>query len=230
MVKITLFTLAVLSFLVLVGSIDASGNCTPIYGGGITCKDNERISIDKKVLHPTQKTPQNGDVYVDTLSSTDPKFLPDQTVKFQLSVTNTGRNNIKEANIIDTFPSYVNFVKGPGSYNSSDRTLTIKVNELKSNETRRFEIEAKTSPFSLIPSSLQTACGLNLVSVKSGRNESADNSVICIERREIAKGGLPVMNPPQMKQTPNTGPGMLALFSLAPLALGGIFLRRRALS
>jgi len=226
-----IFSLTAAFFLAFAGSASAAATyggygtpCEPIYGGGEVCVSKGQISINKTV-----KNPSTG-AFVDNLSlSSDPKYTANQTVEFQLTLTNTGKETLKEITVTDTFPSYIVFESGSGAYDSKTKTLTFKVNDLKANESRNFIIKGKVAGTANLPQDQAVTCVVNQVKANSSENESSDVSQFCIEKTVITtKGGLPVMPAPTMKQTPPTGPEMLSLAALIPAAGAGIFLRRRS--
>lgn len=230
--KKIIFALTAFAFVAFTGSAFASNNggygtieCQPIYGGGETCETSNKFVLDKKVLHPT-KTKGNVEVYVDNLSINDPKYAPSQQIKFQFTVTNTGTTKLDEVTFTDFLPNYVEFVSGPGSFDSNTNKLTYTIEDLNANETRQFVIVAKVKGANSLPNTQNTVCVVNQASLTRGNDESRDNSQFCIEK--TTKGGLPVMPAPKMTQTPSTGAESLALIGLIPAAVGGLFLRRRS--
>ena len=226
--KKLILTAAVL-FLSVTGAAYASYGseaCQPIYGGGQTCVTTAKFILDKKVLHP-KETKGNAQVYVDNLSINDPKYTGGQKVKFQLIVTNTGNSVISELTLSDVLPDFVDFVSGPGTYDSKTRTMTLSILNLNPDESRKYTIEAKTRANENLPQGQGIVCVVNQASLKSGNDESRDNSQFCIQKT-TTKGGLPVLSAPGLKQTPATGPEMLSLIGLIPAALGGLLLRRKA--
>jgi uncharacterized repeat protein (TIGR01451 family) len=105
--------------------------CQPIYGGGETC-----ISVGNLLLNKTVQNPQTK-AYVDNLSlSSDPKYGPSQKVEFKLSITNTGNSKLDTVTVADTFPSYINYSSGPGTYDPGTKTLTFQDFNLNPNETK----------------------------------------------------------------------------------------------
>lgn len=221
-----------LSLFLASGSYASYGSeaCQPIYGGGQTCVTTGKILIDKKVLHPTQKT-KGGilSTFVDNLSINDPKYSPLQTVGFQLTVTNTGDSTLSEVKVTDIFPAYLNFVAGPGNFDAAARTLTFNIVNLNPNESRKFNIETKVVAPDSLPSGQGVVCVVNQAGALFDNQESKDNSQFCIERKVTAKGGLPVVDAPKgMTKTPATGPEMLPLIGLIPAGAAGFYLRRRS--
>lgn len=199
--------------------------CQPIYGGGQTCVTTAKFILDKKVLHP-KGTKGNAQVYVDNLSINDPKYTGGQIIKFQLIAANTGNKTISELTLTDILPDFVDFVSGPGTYDSKTRTITLSIPNLNPDESRKYTIETKARTNETLPQGQGIVCVVNQASLISGSDESRDNSQFCIEKK-TTKGGLPVLSAPGLKQTPATGPEMLGLIGLIPAALGGLFFRKR---
>lgn len=196
--------------------------CQPIYGGGETCVSNANISINKTVQNPTTKA------YVDNLSlSNDPKYSPNQKVEFKLTISNTGDKTLDEVKVIDTFPSFLAFSNGAGTYDNKTKQLTFKIFNLKPNESKTYNVEAKVT--ANLPTDQAVNCVVNQAQAISGSNQSSDIAQVCIEKVvATTKGGLPVMSPPSMTQTPATGPEMLSLLAMIPTALAGFYLRKRS--
>src|SRR5450830_1234420 len=107
---LSLFLLSALSFL----PGKAYADCQTVYGGGQTCTYSS-FSLQKFVQVPGQSN------FVNNLYSDSP-FALSQTVNFKIIVTNTGSQDLSSVTVIDTFPQYVNFVSGPGSFNKNNNT------------------------------------------------------------------------------------------------------------
>ena len=211
----------------LASSASASTSCQPIYGGGETCVQVGNISINKTVKNPTTGS------FVDNLSVNDPKYSPASTVNFQITVTNTGNGNISSTTVKDTFPNYVTFVSGPGSFDSNSKVLTFTVENLAAGASQIFNVSAKIVDQNSLPADQGVTCVVNQVNATSNDNQqSSDNSQFCIEKPTqpgtTTKGGLKVFPAPAVVTTPATGPEMLPLIGLIPSGLFGIFLRKKA--
>ncbi|EKD86769.1 MAG: hypothetical protein ACD_37C00152G0003 [uncultured bacterium] len=202
--------------------------CQPIYGGGQTCVTTEKISINKTVLNPLKSKGGTTDVFVDNLSINDPKYAPTQTVKFQLTVTNSGNSTLNTVTVYDILPDFVDFVSGPGNFDKNSRTLTFNLSNLNPNESRTYTIVGKVVSPTSMPSDQGVVCVVNQSIAKFSDQESRDNAQFCIERKVTTKGGLPVVPPPSITQTPPTGPEMLPLIGLIPTAGIGFLLRRKS--
>ncbi|MCL4354515.1 hypothetical protein M1349_03540 [Patescibacteria group bacterium] len=204
-------------------------NCQPIYGGGQTCVNKGKIQLNKKVQKP------GTDQFVENLSrDNDPRFAPNQSVSFQLFVTNTGEQTLGQVEVKDTFPQFVNFTSGPGDFDNNTKTLTFLVFNLNPNETRTFTIVGTTVDTNNLPGNQGITCVVNRAEAVSDNNTSSDNATLCIEKvlptpaPSVTKGGLPVVTTPKITTTPPTGPEMLPLIGLIPAGIGGLFLRRKA--
>lgn len=203
--------------------------CQPIYGGGQTCPQAPNIAINKQV-----KNPQTGS-FVDNLNVNDPKFSPNQTVSFKITLTNTGNVNMASVNIRDIFPQFVNFISGPGSFDTNTKTLSFTVSNLSTNESRTFDISGKVISNDQLPDNKGIVCVVNqAIATMStdGQQTSQDNSEFCIQKQAVeqptTKGGLKVFPQPQVATTPSTGPGALPLLALLPSGVLGFLLRKRS--
>ena len=204
-------------------------NCTPIYGGGESCLPQDKISIDKKV-----KTP-NSDKFVDNLTQAQAKYKAGDSITFELTITNKGKDTLKEITVIDKLPAYIIYTSGPGNFDSKTRTLSFRFNNLKPNESRKFMVVGTVNNVG------KSTCVVNYASVRSGNLKADDNSRFCLEKsvcvegpasgqptQPTTKGGFPVMPAPKgMTQTPATGPASLPLLSLLPLGLAGFYIRKK---
>ena len=112
----------------------ADFSCQPIYGGGQTCTSSNNIVIDKKILNPQTNT------MVDNLGINDPKYQPGFITTFQIKITNTGNKDFPKVEVKDTFPQYVEFSSGPGSFDANTKTLSFSLENLKVNESKTFTI------------------------------------------------------------------------------------------
>lgn len=248
MKKLTLSLLFTAACLFIAGGLSyADTTCQPIYGGGQTCVTAGNLLIDKKVQNPS-----NG-IYVDNLGINDPKYNPDQTVNFKITVTNTGSETMNTVTVKDILPSYVSYVSGPGTYDANTNTLTFEIKDLKANETREFTVTGKVAPANSIPQNQSISCVINQAQGIVDGKASQDNAQFCLEQPTqpttpgkgetipgkggvvaqpvvpiTTKGGIKVFPPPVITTTPATGPEMFALIGLIPGAGLGFFLRKKA--
>ncbi len=225
MYKSLILSLAVAGTLLVSAPAYASyaNPCQPIYGGGQNCVTKGQISLDKKVQDPKSKE------YVDNLSRNNARYVAGQTVNFKLVVTNTGDSKIDEVTVTDTFPQFLNFVSGPGKFDNDSKTLTFTVSNLNASESRTYTVVGKVADAANLPKDAGITCVVNQAEAVADDSKSDDNANLCIETFvPMTKGGLPVMQAPNMTSTPATGPEMLPIIGLIPAGLGGLFLRKKS--
>jgi uncharacterized repeat protein (TIGR01451 family) len=214
---------------VLTGKTFADVSCQPIYGGGQSCVTTNNIVVNKTVLNP--QTNQ----FVDNLSINDPKYQPGFITTFQISVTNTGNNNISQVDVKDIFPQYVSFASGPGTFDTNANTLSYSLTNLAPNETRTNSVVGRifnAAQISVAQNSV--VCVVNqAIAMINNANVSQDNAQFCIQNTApvavtTTKGGFPVYSSVPVTSTPSTGPDAFSLILLAPTGLAGIFMIRYA--
>lgn len=217
-----LFAYLLVASCYLLVAVPAQAQCTPVYGGGVTCSAIA-VSINKTVANPQTA------VFVDNLGVNDPKFAVEQIVNFRLAVTNTTNQSIGRVMVKDIFPQFVSFVSGPGSFDANSKTLSFEVANLNANETRTFDVQGKTAAENQLPASAGIVCVTNqaTATLDDGRL-TQDNSQLCVEKKVIGaqvvvtKGGV-------VTQIPSTGPELYSLLILVPSALLGAVLRKKAI-
>lgn len=197
----------------------AYADCTQIYGGGQTCTSYS-FSLQKFVQVPGQSN------FVNNLSINDPKYNLSQTVNFEIVVTNTGSNYISSVTIVDTFPQFVSFVSGPGSFNNSNNTLTFVVNNLNAGQSQTINLSGKIASTN-VPQGITCVVNQAAGTDNNGDTNTASSQLCITNVANVTP--TPVLLPvAQIKTTPPTGPEMLPLFALIPGALSGLYLRRKS--
>lgn len=197
------------------------GPCQAVYGGGEVCVQKGNIAVNKMVLNPQTHT------FTDNLEIKDPRHNPDQIVTFQITVTNTGKSKLSKVEVKDNFPQFVNFVSGPGSFDSNNKTLTFNVNDLNPNESRNFKIIGKVVTVDKLNVD-GIVCVVNQSTARADEQISQDNAQFCLEKNiAVTKGGQLVFPAPKVDITPTTGPEMIPLLALLPTGIAGFLLRRR---
>ena len=221
MIKRLFYTLFLFTALTFFLPNKAFADCQALYGGGQTCTSYS-FSLQKFVQVPNQ----SWNDFVNNLSINDPKFSMSQTVNFRLIVTNTGSNNISSVTIVDTFPQFVSFVSGPGSFNNSNNTLTFVVNNLNVGRSQTFNLSGKIAN-SGVPQGITCVVNQAAGTDNNGDTNTA-SSQLCIQNVVNVTPTPVVLSAAIVKTTPATGPEMLPLFGLIPAALGGLFLRKKS--
>ena len=209
----------------------ADTSCQPIYGGGQSCVTTNNIVVNKTVLNP--QTNQ----FIDNLSINDSKYQPGFIATFQISITNTGNNNVARIDVKDIFPQYVSFGSGAGTFDINTNTLSFSLTNLAPNETRKYSIVGRILNADQIPVAQgSVVCVVNqAIATIDSANVSQDNAQFCIEKAApsittvTTKGGFPVYSPVYVATSPKTGPEAFGLIAMIPTGLAGWFLRKQAI-
>lgn len=163
--------------LIFVPAKKAIGNY--YYGGG---EEEVDVLIDKMVKDP------GNDKYVDNLSVSDYKFSAEQEVIFRLTVKNTGDKTLNDVEVKDILPSYIDFVSGPGSWDSGNRTLKFDFDDLDPGESRDFEVKGRIKSESDLPEG--RVCVTNKGEVRVEDEYDEDTAGLCIGK-EVKEEVLP---------------------------------------
>lgn len=204
-------------------------NCNALYGSGETCIQEGKLVLDKKVLHPTTSNTKGGktEQFVDNLGINDPKYKPDQTIRFQLVVTNTGSKALTNIKVEDTMPQYVLSVTGEGKFDTNTKIYSQTIDKLDANASRTIIITAKIAPATELPEDQGITCLINHAEATTINDSTEDNSQFCVEKPVLPKKDTKVYPAPVVKKTPPTGPEAFALIPVIGGAISGILLRRK---
>lgn len=225
--KLLLFLSVIFSLIFPLKSY-AETNCQLMFGGGQNCVTTSDLSINKTVLNPQTKQ------FVENLNINDPKYQPSFLVTFKISVTNHSTATMAKINVKDIFPQYVNFSSGDGVFDSKTKTLSFNITNLKSQETKTFTVIGKVVASEQISTNQGSGvCVINQATATAdNQNKSQDNTQFCIDKKAPQQNQTTIPNTSlpakQLIITPATGPESLALFSLIPIGLTGLFLRRKS--
>lgn len=160
-------------------------SCTTSYGGAATCLQGQLVLI-KDVKNPITSG------FVKNLSTADATFSPDGEVLFRLTVKNTGSANLDPVTVKDIFPNHLTFESGPGTFDSSSKTLTFTLNNLLSGESRQVQIMAKIDPASSFPTGRNFFCEVNDALAQAGGISAEDTAQLCIQTNVLGTSTLPV--------------------------------------
>jgi uncharacterized repeat protein (TIGR01451 family) len=224
--------------------------CPPVYGGGTICADTN-ILVDKKVKDPESNQ------YVNNIDQNQTLFSPGDHVFFRVSVTNIGTSTLKNITVMDNLPQFLTVLQTPGTYDNSQRRITIPVDSLNSQETKSFDLELILSPVEALSGTSSTFCLSNQAVARVDTHQSNDTTQFCVQKTSytsITKGGLVVTTPPptptptipantkgglpvyqqnqvtQPSKSPSTGAEALIVPLLGAVSGVGIFLRRKTRS
>lgn len=206
----------------------ALADCTQLYGGSQSCANSNEFSIEKMVQRPGK----GGGDYLDNLSINDAKYSPNQNVSFEIVVKNTGSSTIPTLTVTDTFPQFLSFVSGTGSFDSNTKTLTFTINNLGAGKSSTYNVTGKIADATLMPSDQSVICLINQANgTDSNGATNTSSSQFCVQKSAVAtsqpvvfatKGGITT--------TPATGPEMLPLIGLIPGGLAGFILRKKSIN
>lgn len=221
-------TLLILSafFALAQNAFAGESNCQVVYGGGQTCTTSVKFTVNKLVQIPTK----GGGDFVDNFTINDQKLSGGQTVNFKIVITNTGDTTLKNLTVVDTFPQFLNFTAGNGTFNSNNKTLTFVIDSLDAGKSAEFVISAKASEEKDLPNGSGVTCTTNnVLATDSTGSQGSDNAQVCIQKNVLAAAAAPqVFEKVPTKQIPATGPELYSLIGLIPAGLGGIYLRRKS--
>lgn len=208
MKKIYAFLAIVFLSLFVANSVSAS--CGGQYES--PCQSYSMI-VDKMVQKPG--TPD----YVDNLSVSDPRYKPTNNVMFKITIKNTSTTAFGELIAKDYVPSYLTPVEGPGTFDSSTRTITWNAGYFAVDEQKTYYFKMQIANQSNLPSDKGLFCLVNKAQAWSNDVSDDDSSQFCIEKQ--------VSTPPKV---PSAGPEMgLIIFSGELFALGtGMYLKKKA--
>jgi uncharacterized repeat protein (TIGR01451 family) len=148
----------------------AAVRCESQYGGGEICIRTGELQINKKVLNPEDNN------WVDNLGAKDYHFAPGEIVKFKLEIKNVGDEKLKNINVRDLLPTYLNHYSG---------NLDFQIEYLLAGESVEKELEAKIALSENFPNNNSLICVINSAEAWSENEKDKDTSQICIEKKVL---------------------------------------------
>lgn len=191
----------------------------PVYGGGVIVPRGGQVLIDKTVQNPASG------FMVDHLGPLDPKYRPKQFITFNIVVRNPGDQTLSRVEVKDIFPKkngqkLIDFMTGPGEYDSSNDTLNFTVNDLEAGGSRNFTIKGRIVHPSLLAQFENVICTEpgNIVEASADSQSDRDENRFCIEKEMI------------VPSVPPAGPQdwLISLAGLSTIFVGGLYLRKKA--
>ena len=117
----------------------------------------------------------------------------------------------------DTFPSYLTFVAGPGTYDKASNTLTFKLENVIAGEMRTVEILTKVLDNKAFPSGRGFFCVTNVANVSALNRSDRDTAQLCIQTEILGATTLPAAG----------FNDLLLLLPFAGVGLGGLALLKK---
>jgi len=216
----SLITLLLIVFITISKTVYA-GERSGQYGqyGGST--PSYSIVIDKMVAEPSA-TKGGQQKYVDNLSPSDPRFKPQDLVNFRIKVKNTSSTTLKDVKIIDTLPSYVIAIEGPGPYDPKTHSISYVYSEIKPQEEKISYITVKIKNQEELPADKGLMCQLNKVVAEAQNVKDEDTAQYCLEKQVVTSDGKPPV------KTPDAGAELYILLGGALSALGTGYVLKKA--
>jgi len=218
MKRVLTFSLILLAaFNLFLNPVNAQYGCDyGQYGNG--CTPSQSITINKLVGRVyTTKGGITEYEYVGNLSSSDPRFAPEQIVMFQIKVKNTSNIKLTNVTVKDYIPSYLEPIEGPGTYDVSTRIITFSAGDFDPNQEKVYYIKMKVLAQDKLPADKGLFCEINKAQAYNDNVSDEDTAQFCIEKQVVG-----------VVRTPSAGPDMgLGLGILEMLGLGAGFLIRK---
>ena len=178
------------------------------------------IMIDKMVAKPiATKGGSTDQDYVDNLSPSDPRFLPDQEVFFKIKVKNTSDVKLKDVTVKDFLPDFVEPIEGQGTFNDETREITIPAGDIEIDEEKVFFIKVKVLAQEELPEDQGLICVVNKAQAFDGGVSDEDTAQFCVEKEVLGVTAVPSAGPEM---------GILLLTGELVALTAGIFLKRKA--
>lgn len=154
------------------------------------------ILIDKMVGKPYQtKGGITSIEYVDNLTPSDPRFVPDQEIYFKVRIKNTSTSDITNVTVKDYVPSYLTPIEGPGTWDVNTRIITWNAGDFRVDEEKIYYIKMKTNSQNQLPADKGLFCLVNKVEALSDEANDSDTAQFCIEKQVIAAKKVPSAGP-----------------------------------
>jgi uncharacterized repeat protein (TIGR01451 family) len=148
------------------------------------------ILVDKTVARPDNGT------YVDNLSTSDPRFSPGQYIYFRINITNTSTASFGDVTAKDFVPDYLTPVDGPGTFDSSTRSISWDAGSFNVNEQKSYYFKMQINSQANLPADKGLFCLTNRAQAWLNGTTDDDSSQFCIEKQVSSN----------IKNVPPTGP------------------------
>jgi uncharacterized repeat protein (TIGR01451 family) len=202
----TFFTLVIGAWLLV---LPVSAGCGGQYES--PCQSYSLI-VDKMVQKPGTSD------YVDNLSVSDPRFAPGQTVLFKVTIKNTSTTTFGGMTAKDFVPDYLTPVEGPGTFDSTARTISWDAGAFAVDEQKTYYFKMQINSQANLPADKGLFCLVNKAQAWSNTTTDDDSSQFCIEKQVTGAPKVPAAGPEL---------GILLLSGEVALMGVGIYLKRK---
>ena len=188
------FFLFLFATLIFALPVDADSGQYGQYGQYAGGAPSTSIMIDKTVSRG-EETKGGITQYVDNYAATDPRFSAGQKVFFQIKVKNTSNVTLKNLQVKDILPSYLDASEGPGAYDANTKTISWTYPELKAGEEKIEKIVGVVVDQSRMPQDKGLFCVSNKSTVNANNSYDEDAAQFCIEKQVIGAAQVPTACP-----------------------------------
>lgn len=196
MKKILAFLFLVISYFVFTTGVSADYGCNGQYGQYGGCNPSYTILIDKFVGMPdTSITDPTNANYVDNLSPSDPRFKAGQTVFFKAKVKNTSNVTLSNVIVKDFVPSFIDPVAGPGTFDSSSRTISFNAGDFAPSEEKVYFFKMQVMSVDKLPSDKGLFCVVNRAQAFNDKASDEDSAQLCVEKQVLGVSNVPSAGP-----------------------------------
>ncbi len=198
-----LFTIAFMIIAMISAKPISAETCVTQYGGsqyGTSCAPKD-LTINKEVQKIGVQGSDGGAVYVENLSISEASASAGMYMTFRLTVKNSSNKEFKTVEVKDIFPPYMTYPTSGGSitggdvksavYDPSNRTLTMKLENMKPGESRQIIVTAKVEESEKFPAGKSTFCVSNLAQVKAEDRFDEDTAQVCVNNNVKGVSTLP---------------------------------------
>ncbi len=176
----------------------------------------ESILVDKQVSKPVSKT-KGGIVqydYVDNLTPSDVRFQPGMEIYYKVRVKNTSSVALNNVMVADKVPWYIDPIEGPGSYDTTTRTISFNAGTFQPNEEKVYYFKMQWFSQGKLPADRGLMCASNYVRAYTNNASDDDTAQACVEKQVVG-----------VKQAPKAGPEMNILLVAGELGMLGLGIR-----
>jgi len=133
-----------IGFALAAASILALSLLNPMGVGAQYYSQNElkkMVTVDKKIRLMKEN------LLLDNVPSSKYVFVDGDTIEFEITVTNTGNEDLTDIKLSDVLPKYLSLIFNPGSLDVDLDTLNWSLDKLLAGENKVYVVRAKISGF-----------------------------------------------------------------------------------
>jgi uncharacterized repeat protein (TIGR01451 family) len=183
MYKTIATSVSLLALSLVIGASTVFADCTNQYGNTVPCQQ-DNLTINKQVQDPIDGS------FVENITSA--RFVNGNTIIFRMIVENTSGETFQEVKVEDKLPDNLDYVDSnpTGSWDSGNKTVTIKLGSVPAGEKRTVFVWAKVG--GSFPAE-NTFCRDNWahVTATARPNGTSDTARVCMTNKVLGSTSLP---------------------------------------